>query len=76
MTSFRKVIFGFLALVFFAIGWANLTSFVWIGEDGGPSTLTGFFINIGSLLIPWVLALGFAAETLKEAKSDDNPPSE
>ena len=68
MTSFRKAIFGLFALVFFAIGWANLTSFVWIGEDGGPSTLVGFFISIGSLLIPWVLALGFAAEALKETK--------
>jgi len=76
MKSLTKVIFGFLALVLFAIGWANLTSFVWIGEDGGPSTLTGFIINIGSLLLPWVLALGFAAEALKATKSGDNPPSE
>ena len=76
MKSFPKALFGFLAVVFFGIGFAYLPFFVWIGEDGGPTTLIGLFISIGSLLIPWALAIGFAAEALKETKSEETPPNE
>lgn len=76
MKSLPKVIFGFLAIVFFAIGLAYLPFFVWIGEDGGPTTLIGLLISVGSLLIPWAIGLWFAAEALKETISDETPPTE
>lgn len=76
MKSLPKVILGFLAIIFFGIGLAYLPFFVWIGEDGGPTTLIGLLISIGSLLIPWAIGLWFAAEALKETKSDKTPPTE
>ncbi len=76
MKYLPKAIFGFLAIVFFTIGLAYLPFFVWIGEDGGPTTLIGLLISIGSLLIPWAIGLWFAAEALKETKSDETPPTE
>jgi len=68
MKSISKVIFGLLAVLFFAIGMAYLPFLVWIGEDGGPKTLIGLFISIASVLIPWSVGLWFAAEAVKEKK--------
>ncbi|MEN9961839.1 MAG: hypothetical protein RIS66_252 [Actinomycetota bacterium] len=65
MKSLPKVIFGSLAIVFFAIGLAYLPFFVWIGDGQGSNPLLGLLIGIASVLIPWAISYWFARLALK-----------
>jgi hypothetical protein len=76
MKSLPKVIFGSLAIVFFAIGLAYLPFFVWIDDGQGSNPLLGLLIGIASVSIPWAISYWFARLALRKPRSENPPPTE
>lgn len=70
----KKVIYGFLAAVFFLIGFAYLPFLVWLGNGMGTKPWLGDLIILFSVVVPWGIGSWFLNLALRSPKVEENPP--